>query len=150
LITTESLRSKSPEETIALGEKIGCALAASGRAAGSIICLQGPLGAGKTCLVKGIAHALGIRETITSPTYTIVSEYQSAVENLALFHIDAYRLAGSDDFEAIGGIELLSGNALCIIEWSERIADIIPETAIRVEIRITADGAEREITILNL
>jgi tRNA threonylcarbamoyladenosine biosynthesis protein TsaE len=101
---------------------------------GSIIALRGGLGTGKTCLVKGIARGLGIDEEITSPTYTIVSEYRG---RLLLYHIDAYRLNGDDDFLAMGGEEYLYGEGAALIEWSERIAGSIPPEAVVIDITIT-------------
>ena len=118
--------SGSPEETIALGEEIAKSLHE-----GSVVALRGGLGSGKTCLAKGIARGLLVPCEITSPTYTIVSEYQG---RLPLYHIDAYRLAGDDDFSALGGEELLYGNGVSVIEWSEKIPHSIPESAIIIEL----------------
>jgi tRNA threonylcarbamoyladenosine biosynthesis protein TsaE len=125
--------SSSPEETMAMGEKI-----AAGLGKGSVVALRGGLGAGKTCLAKGIARGLGIREAVTSPTYTIVSEYASGP--LPLYHIDAYRLGGDDDFQALGGDECLQGAGIAVIEWSDRIPGSIPRRAVTVSIGILADG----------
>jgi tRNA threonylcarbamoyladenosine biosynthesis protein TsaE len=118
---------------MAIGEKIAASL---GR--GSVVALRGGLGAGKTCLAKGIARGLGIREEITSPTYTIVSEY--AAGPLPLYHIDAYRLGGDDDFQALGGDEYLQSEGIALIEWSERIPGSIPRSAVTIAIDILADG----------
>jgi tRNA threonylcarbamoyladenosine biosynthesis protein TsaE len=107
---------------------------------GSVVALRGELGTGKTCLVKGIARGLGVDETITSPTYTIISEYQG---RLPLYHIDAYRLGGDDDFLALGAEELLYGGGVSVIEWSERIPRSIPPEAIRIELRIAEKGGRR-------
>jgi tRNA threonylcarbamoyladenosine biosynthesis protein TsaE len=127
--------SSSPEETMAAGERIAARLHG-----GSIVALRGGLGAGKTCLTKGIARGLGITEEITSPTYTIISEYQG---NPPLYHIDAYRLEGDDDFFALGGEEWLYGKGIAVIEWSERLPRSVPAGALAVEITIT--GAEGRI-----
>jgi len=101
--------------------------------------LRGGLGAGKTCLVKGIAHGLGVAENVTSPTYTIVSEYSARLngETVPLYHIDAYRLNGDEDFENTGAGELMDGGNITLIEWSERIPRSIPQDAIKIEIEIT-------------
>ena len=117
-----------------MGETLGRALKP-----GSVVALKGGLGAGKTCLVKGIARGLGITECITSPTYTIISEYRAYVEGrpLPFYHIDVYRLSGDADFENTGGAELIVGNGITVIEWSERIPRSIPSRAITVEIIIT-------------
>jgi len=118
---TESLTPLSPEQ----------------KKQSSVIALKGVLGSGKTCLTKGIANGLGIKETITSPTYTIINEYLAGKG--LLYHIDAYRLLNSEDFDQLGGRELLSSGSLTIIEWSDRIEKSIPEDAIKIEIKITGD-----------
>lgn len=96
--------------------------------------LRSGLGGGKTCFVRGIARGLGIGEMITSPTYTIVSEYPGEVP---FYHIDAWRLAGDEDFENLGGPELLSGGGIAVIEWSERLPRSLPADAITVSIEIS-------------
>lgn len=104
--------------------------------------MHGGLGAGKTCLAKGIARGLGVREELTSPTYTIVCEYEAhplGGPPLPLYHIDAYRLSGVDDFEALGGRELLDGGGICLIEWSERIREALPAATILVEIELSGE-----------
>jgi len=102
---------------------------------GSVIALRGSLGSGKTCLVKGIARGLGITETITSPTYTIISEYSGSF--ITLYHIDAFRLDNDEDFDQIGGPQLICGKGVSIIEWSERIPKSLPQEAIYIDIEIT-------------
>jgi len=126
--------SASPEETHSIGERLARSLGP-----GAVIALRGGLGAGKTCLVKGIARGLGIAEDITSPTYTIVSEYNACLDGKAvpLYHIDAYRLNGDEDFENTGAGELIADKGIAIIEWSERIPASIPPDATTVEIEIT-------------
>lgn len=126
---SSNIITSSPEETIALGQRIAGMLKA-----GSVLALQGGLGSGKTCLAKGIASGLGIKETLTSPTYTIISEYPSSP---VLYHIDAYRLNNFEDFEQIGGRELICGDGISIIEWSCRIEESLPEDTITVNIEIT-------------
>ena len=130
--------SSSPEETVALGERIAPLLPP-----GSVIALRGTLGAGKTCFAKGIARGLGIPEEVTSPTYTIIAEYAGT---LPLYHIDAYRLQGDEDFEALGGAEFLSGDGISLIEWSERIPASIPAGALVVEIALL-EGERRAIRL---
>ena len=135
--------SLSAEETLTLGERLGSMLKK-----GSIVALRGPLGSGKTYFTKGIARKLGINEEINSPSYTIVSEYEAALtgEIIPFYHIDAYRLRGDDDFSAIGGEEIVFGNGISVIEWSERIPAFIPTGAFRVDIEIKGDN-ERFIRI---
>ena len=143
------IKSSSPEETIDLGKKL-----ASYLSKGNIVALKGALGAGKTCLVKGIAMGLGIKDEITSPTYTIISEYEIInqaefpVKNelIPVYHIDAYRLQGNDDFSLLGGEEVIFGNGISVIEWSDNISGMIPPDAIKIDIKIL-DGDNRLITI---
>jgi len=133
-----SFTSSSAEETFALGQRFAALL---GR--GSIVALKGALGAGKTCFAKGVARSLGVKEEVTSPTYTIVSEYETSAlppQPALLYHMDAYRLKGNDDFTAIGGEELIFADAVSLIEWSERIEDSIPPQAIVVDIQLAEDG----------
>ena len=137
--------SKGAEETSALGEQLAPLLEKGG-----IVALRGPLGAGKTCFIKGIARGLGIEEEITSATYTIISEYEGTIpaegKACPVYHIDAYRLRGNDDFSAIGGEEIVFGDGISLIEWSERIGDFISPEAIQVTIEIKGNG-ERLIRI---
>ncbi|MDR1399468.1 MAG: tRNA (adenosine(37)-N6)-threonylcarbamoyltransferase complex ATPase subunit type 1 TsaE [Treponema sp.] len=133
-----SVVSSSPEETIALGEHIATLLHK-----GSVVALRGGLGTGKTWLAKGIARGLGVTEEVTSPTYTIISEYDG---HLPFYHIDAYRLHGDNDFAAIGADDTLYGNGVTVIEWSERVAQSIPDTALTIEIAIL-ENAHRLITV---
>jgi tRNA threonylcarbamoyladenosine biosynthesis protein TsaE len=130
-----TLISRSPEETIAAGERLGRSLKP-----GSVIALRGTLGAGKTCFTKGIAGFLGVTEEVTSPTYTIVSEYQGKIP---FYHIDAYRLEGDDDFATLGGDEILYGKGVSVIEWSERIPGSIPPYAVTVELEILPEGGRK-------
>ncbi|MDL2228919.1 tRNA (adenosine(37)-N6)-threonylcarbamoyltransferase complex ATPase subunit type 1 TsaE [Treponema sp. OttesenSCG-928-L16] len=133
--------SASPEDTLRIGEIIGKRLRP-----GNILALTGGLGAGKTCFSKGIAKALGVEEEITSPTYTIINEYQG---RLTFYHIDAYRLSGDEDFAALGAEELLYGEGISLIEWSERIPNSIPPEALTVEFEIQ-EGNKRRIRITGL
>ena len=132
----------SPEET----EKIGEALAKSLQP-GTILAYRGDLGAGKTAFTRGLARGLGCKETVTSPTYTIVNEYLGG--RLPLFHFDMYRLASSDDLWDIGWEDYLDREGVCAVEWSENVQDAM-EDAITVTIeklgettrRITIEGGQ--------
>ena len=132
----------SPEET----EKIGEALAKSLQP-GTVLAYRGDLGAGKTAFTRGLARGLGCRETVTSPTYTIVNEYLGG--RLPLFHFDMYRLASSDDLWDIGWEDYLEREGVCAVEWSENVADAM-ENAVTVTIeklgettrRITIEGGQ--------
>jgi len=129
--------SQSWEETFALGKRLVPMLGK-----GDIVALNGPLGAGKTCFTKGIARGLGIEEEITSPSYAIICEYECLVggEKIPFYHIDAYRLDGNDDFSAIGGEDIMYGNGISVIEWSERIPALIPSGAYRIDFEIIDDN----------
>ena len=128
----------SPEET----EKIGEALAKSLQP-GTILAYRGDLGAGKTAFTRGLARGLGCKETVTSPTYTIVNEYLGG--RLPLFHFDMYRLASSDDLWDIGWEDYLEREGVCAVEWSENVADAM-ENAITVTIEKLGENT-RQITI---
>ena len=128
----------SPEET----EKIGEALAKSLQP-GTILAYRGDLGAGKTAFTRGRARGLGCKETVTSPTYTIVNEYLGG--RLPLFHFDMYRLASSDDLWDIGWEDYLEREGVCAVEWSENVADAM-ENAVTVTIEKLGENTRR-ITI---
>ncbi|MCX7949161.1 MAG: tRNA (adenosine(37)-N6)-threonylcarbamoyltransferase complex ATPase subunit type 1 TsaE [Treponemataceae bacterium] len=121
----------TPEEMTQWGRWIGERLTQ-----GEVLALYGGLGVGKTTLVRGIAEALHVQEPVTSPTYTIINEYEG---DMPIYHIDAYRLRGSDDAFSIGIEEYLYGNGICIIEWAERIQEVLPAEAISVDISIIGE-----------
>ncbi|MDR0390154.1 MAG: tRNA (adenosine(37)-N6)-threonylcarbamoyltransferase complex ATPase subunit type 1 TsaE [Spirochaetaceae bacterium] len=130
--------SASPLETIKIGEELAALLWP-----GSVVALRGTLGAGKTQLVKGLARGLGIHEEITSPSYTIISEYEGI---LPLYHMDAYRLSGEEEFIRTGAEELFYGKGISVVEWSERVQGLIPADAVLAEIAITGPE-ERRVTV---
>ena len=133
-------RTKTIEETIRFGKMLGSLLQA-----GDILALQGTLAAGKTQLTKGIAQGLGITEPVTSPTFTIVSEYYG---RLPLYHIDVYRLGSPEEFLDLGVEEMLYGQGVCVIEWSEKVMSELPNRTICI--RITAEeNSARTITMTN-
>ncbi|REJ73931.1 MAG: tRNA (adenosine(37)-N6)-threonylcarbamoyltransferase complex ATPase subunit type 1 TsaE [Planctomycetota bacterium] len=111
---------------------------------GDVVSLNGPLGAGKTRLVQVVAAALGCRrQMVNSPTFVLIQEYDG---RLPLYHVDAYRLKDSDEFLEIGGEELLESDGVCLIEWADRIADVLPRDLLRIEITPTGE-TEREFKI---
>jgi len=128
--------SNSPSETFDIGK-----LAAKYLNTPSVLALQGTLGSGKTNLVKGIACGLGITDTLTSPTYTIINEYERPCSS-SFYHVDAYRLKDDNDFENIGGIEIINSDCICVIEWSERLSSL-PEDALKVTLEITGHESRR-------
>lgn len=117
----------SVDLTIEIGRQLGFLVKP-----GDIICLTGDLGAGKTHFAKGIALGMGISENITSPTFTIVNEYNSG--RLKLFHFDVYRVNDPDEICAIGFDEYIFGSGVSIIEWSNYIDELIPEDYLSVDI----------------
>ena len=134
------LRSNSAETTIEIGKKIGNCLTK-----GAIIAFKGTLAAGKTTITKGIAASLGILETITSPTFCLISEYYG---KMPLYHMDVYRLDGAEDFAGLGTDDMLYGEGVSIIEWSEKIMDELPKKTIILSITAHEDGS-RTIEIKN-
>ena len=126
-----------------MGRRIGAKLKA-----GAIVAMDGVLAAGKTTMTKGIAAALGVEDTVTSPTFTIISEYAGT---LPLYHIDAYRLDSLEDFRNIGAEELLYGQGVCVIEWSEKVEAMLcrDQDVIHIRIRVEEDGS-RMITLEGL
>lgn len=100
-----------------------------------VICLDGELGTGKTIFAKGFANALGISETITSPTFTIIKEYNG---ELPLYHMDVYRI--DNDENDIGIEEYFEKNGVCIIEWSENIKSILPKEYLHIKFKVTGEN----------
>ncbi len=134
------LLSHSPEDT----EDIGARLAEQ-LEPGAVVAFTGDRGAGKTAFTRGLARGLGIPDRITSPTFTIVNEYEGG--RLPLFHFDMYRLGSADELFDIGWEDYLRRGGVCAVEWSENIADALEEDAVRVDIRRGASDQERVITI---
>ena len=131
---------KSPEQTEMLGKKLAELLRP-----GDVIAYYGDLGAGKTAFTRGLAAGLGIREAVTSPTYTIVNEYLSG--RMPLFHFDMYRLSSSEELFDIGWEDYLARGGVCAVEWSENVADALTDA---ISITIEKDPAQldwRKITI---
>ena len=122
----------SREETEALGARLADALAE-----GRVVAFTGALGAGKTAFVSGMARALGVEERVTSPTFTIVNEYEGG--RLPLFHFDMYRLDSADELFHIGWEDYLARGGVCAVEWSENVTGAIEPDAVRVSI-LRGDG----------
>lgn len=134
--------SESERDTEALGEAL-----ARQMAPGAVVAFTGDLGAGKTAFVRGMARGLGIQARVTSPTFTIVNEYDGDVP---LFHFDMYRLASSDELYDIGWDDYLARGGVCAVEWSERVADALPPDAICVDVARGETDASRVITVTGL
>ena len=129
----------SPEETIALGEKIGRLLSG-----GEVIAYRGDLGAGKTTITRGISIGMGLGDEVTSPTFALVNEYRG--ERLTLYHFDMYRIASAEDLEAAGFFDFMGKDSVIAAEWSENIEEELPEGTIFIELRRVSDEC-REIII---
>lgn len=138
-----TLYTSSADETIELGKKIGSMLQK-----GDVLAMQGTLAAGKTTITKGIASALGVDDTITSPTFCLISEYEG---KMPLYHMDVYRLEGTEDFINLGVDDMIYGRGVSIIEWSEKIMDELPSKTIIIRLEPVEDstGTKRKITIEN-
>ncbi len=132
----------SADETGNIGALLGKAAKA-----GDVYTLSGDLGAGKTVLAKGFAEGLGIREMISSPTFTIVNEYRSGV--MPFYHFDVYRISDPEEMYEIGLEDYLFGEGVCLMEWGELIDELLPDNTVRIRIeKDLANGEDyRIITI---
>ncbi|MGI5933518.1 MAG: tRNA (adenosine(37)-N6)-threonylcarbamoyltransferase complex ATPase subunit type 1 TsaE [Lawsonibacter sp.] len=134
--------SNSVEETEALGAQLAARLRP-----GDVVAYTGDLGAGKTAFTRGIARGLGIPERVTSPTFTIVNEYEGG--RLPLFHFDMYRLGDPEELFDIGWEDYLARGGVCAVEWSENVAAALEDEPIRVDIRRGEHDGQRVISIRN-
>lgn len=116
--------SRSEGETESLGERLGSRLRA-----GDVLALYGGLGAGKTAFVRGVARGLGIQGRVTSPTFTLVNEYEGRIP---LFHFDLYRLSGSQELFDLGWDEYLDRGGVCAVEWSENARELFDSIPLRL------------------
>ena len=130
--------SKSPQETEALGQALVQKLAP-----GAVVAFSGDLGAGKTAFVRGMAAGLGSSARVTSPTFTIVNEYDG---KLPVFHFDMYRLGSADELFDIGWEDYLKRGGICVVEWSENVADAFDGSETIVTIDRLSEN-ERKITV---
>ena len=137
---SEQFITRSPEETEALGARLAGALEP-----GAVVAFTGDLGAGQTAFVRGLARGLGIRDRVTSPTFTIVNEYEGG--RLPLFHFDLYRLGCADELFDIGWEDYLARGGVCAVEWSERMEELLEPGTIRVDLRRGEDEDRRVITV---
>jgi tRNA threonylcarbamoyladenosine biosynthesis protein TsaE len=135
------VRSRSPAETQAFGRSLGELLRA-----GDVVALSGPLGAGKTCLVQGIAAGLGVDRSVpvTSPTFVLVAEYPG---RLWLRHADFYRVESYARLEDAGFDDLLAGDAVVVVEWPERFPDALPPDRLELTLEAGAGAEERTLRI---
>lgn len=136
----QTIITHSPEETLALGTELGKQLKR-----GSFIGLVGQLGTGKTILTKGIAKGLGVKtyRYVNSPSFVIIKEYKGRIP---LYHFDIYRLDSSDDLETVGYEEYFYGRGVTIVEWADKIKDILPEK--RIDIHLLHKGQTKRKIIV--
>ncbi|MBI1735826.1 MAG: tRNA (adenosine(37)-N6)-threonylcarbamoyltransferase complex ATPase subunit type 1 TsaE [Candidatus Rokubacteria bacterium] len=135
---TTVVETSSPEETAAVGERLGRALAP-----GAVVALTGELGAGKTCFIQGVVRGLGVERRATSPTFVLVNEYRGRVPVL---HVDLYRIDRLADVEDLGLPDVFGREAVTLVEWADKLGPLLPADAIRVHIDGVGDEARR-ITI---
>ena len=133
-------RTQSVEQT----QQLGCRLAEY-LTPGAVVAFTGDLGAGKTAFTQGIARGMGVTERVTSPTFTIVNEYEGG--KMPLFHFDMYRLGSSEDLFDIGWEDYLARGGVCVVEWSEIVEDALDDYCVRVDIRRGETDHERVIAI---
>jgi len=132
-------RTRSSEETLSLGARIGSLLRA-----GDVVSLSGDLGAGKTVFAKGVATALGVHEDVVSPTFTLVREY---VASIPLVHIDVYRLDRFQELHDLGFDELVSGSSVTIVEWGDRIGALLPVERLDITLQFGEADDDRVVSI---
>jgi len=128
--------SHSPTETLEYGRRLAAELQP-----GAVLALTGALGAGKTCLVKGIARGLGVEQEVTSPTFTLIHEYRGG--RLPLYHVDLYRLDSIEQAVGIGIEEYLPGDGVTVIEWAEKIESLLPPGTKRLRLSLVNDTSRR-------
>ena len=126
----------SAAETRALGEEVAERLQP-----GDVVVLEGELGAGKSELARGIAKGLGVTETVTSPSFTILNVYESG--RCPLYHFDWYRLESEEELYELGMEEYLGGDGVAVVEWAERCPDAVPEKSIRIRLEVTGEETRR-------
>jgi len=117
----------SDKETLEFGKDLG-----EKAIPGTIYCLDGDLGTGKTVIAKGIALGLGITEPVSSPTFTVVKEYEEG--RLPFYHFDVYRIEDPSEMDEIGYEDYFYGNGVTVIEWSDMIRELVPDNAIRIRL----------------
>ncbi len=136
-----AFRTHSPEETQEIGVQIGTQLRP-----GDVVALIGDLGAGKTCLTQGIAQGVGVYQDqiVNSPSYILINEYEGKIP---IYHIDLYRLERLEDIVALGLEDYLEGDGICVIEWGDRMDELLPES--HIQVTITAeDESTRAVEVL--
>ena len=113
---------------------------------GDVISLTGDLGAGKTCFVQGLAAGLGVAEAVTSPTFTIIKQYQG---RLPLYHFDVYRLTGPKDLESLGHEEYFYGSGVTVVEWGDKIKESLPADCLTIEMHRSIEAPESRRLVIS-
>jgi len=136
------IESRNDRETYNLGKKLSAKAVP-----GSVVCLAGDLGTGKTVFAKGFAKGLGIHEPVSSPTFTIMQIYEEG--RLPFYHFDVYRITDPDEMEEVGFEDYIYGDGVCLIEWADQIGEILPgrRTDILIEKDLTKGFDYRKITV---
>lgn len=140
-VITEKFITRSEEETYNLGVQLARLMGP-----GTAISLEGDLGAGKTALVKGLATGLGVSDTVTSPTFTIVNTYEGA--GVRLHHFDVYRIDDPDELYNIGWDEYFNPDDVCVVEWGDRVSPMLPRNVIRIRIIRSEDRLDERIIVV--
>ncbi len=140
-LTTLEFVSGSPAQTMRIGERLGRLLHG-----GEVICLEGQLGAGKTCLAQGIGRGWGATDDLTSPTFTLIHELRRERDRAKLYHVDLYRIETEREAWLLGLIDLMDASASVLIEWPERAPSLLPPDRMWVKLEFV-DDTRRRLTI---
>jgi tRNA threonylcarbamoyladenosine biosynthesis protein TsaE len=125
--------SRSPDQTRRLGARLGALLQG-----GDVICLEGPLGSGKTCLAQGVGRGWGAGQTLVSPSFVLIREYTRPEDTVRLYHVDLYRISGAEEAFGLGMGEFLGDTCIvCIIEWAERARSLMPPEHLWIRLEST-------------
>ncbi|MBI5476401.1 MAG: tRNA (adenosine(37)-N6)-threonylcarbamoyltransferase complex ATPase subunit type 1 TsaE [Ignavibacteriales bacterium] len=139
----KTIITKSEIETINSGREFSLNIRS-----GTTVALSGDLGSGKTRFIKGVCDGLGVREHVSSPTFTIVNEYRGST--LKIFHFDFYRINSAAELKEIGFEEYIEGGGVCLIEWADRVQEILPDKRYDIIFKLGNNESERIITIEEL
>jgi|WetSurMetagenome_2_1015567.scaffolds.fasta_scaffold272170_2 tRNA threonylcarbamoyladenosine biosynthesis protein TsaE len=137
---TENLTTHSEDATVQAGKEFSRRLVS-----GAIVAFYGELGTGKTRFIKGVCQGLSVQEHVTSPTFTIVNEYRGA--DFPVYHFDFYRINALSEMQEIGFDEYLGGDGVCLIEWADRIAGLLPPERFDIHLQLGKNDYDREIII---